>query len=162
LIADLISRSRPQPLNLHADNGNAMRVATLRITAGGDGFARILCQCFQTTTPTQIHCSERTSTGPTSPADHLPAMTRYEVGGGVCRLAQPPTPPQRHQIRDAPSAAQRCRHRNLQEARGRLRKGPSGQSNSIEPNYPLLASTQRSEDQKATRRARTDLGAILN
>jgi hypothetical protein len=51
------------------------------------------------------------------------------------------------------SASQRRRHGNLQAASRGLREGPSSPSNTLEPNHPLLASTRRSVDQQATRRA---------
>ena len=61
------------------------------------------------------------------------------LGGGVCRLVQPPASPQRHQIRDAPTTPLRPSRWNLPTPRPCLRAGPSTASPSMEPIHPLLA-----------------------
>jgi hypothetical protein len=84
------------------------------------------------------------------------------MGGSICGLVQPPAPPQRHQIRDAPPAPQWSRQGHLPAASRGLRESPPGQSNALEPKHTLLGSTQRCVDQQANRGARTDPGATIN
>ena len=84
------------------------------------------------------------------------------MGGSICGLVQPPAPPQRYQIRDAPPAPQWIRHGYLPAASGGLRGRPPGQSNALERCHPLLESASRSVDKQATGRARSGPGATLN
>ena len=84
------------------------------------------------------------------------------MGGSICGLVQPPAPPQRDQIRDAPPAPQWSRHGHLPAASGGLRGRPPCQSNALERCHPLLESTGRSVDKQATGRARTGPGVTLN
>ena len=73
-LRERISKGRKQPLVLHADNGNAMRAATLEsrwkswVYSGPSPG-----QESQTTTPTRNPCSAQRSTGLTTPAGHSPA-----------------------------------------------------------------------------------------
>ena len=84
------------------------------------------------------------------------------MGVCICGLVQPPAPPQRDQIRDAPPAPQWSRQGHLPAASRGLRGRPPGQSNALEPKHPLLAPTRRSVDQQATGRARTALGVTID
>ena len=84
------------------------------------------------------------------------------MGGVVCGLVQPPAPPQRDQIRNAPPASQWISHGYLQAASLGLRGRPPCQSNALERCHPLLESTSRSVDKQANRRARSAPGATLN
>ena len=84
------------------------------------------------------------------------------MGGVVRGLVQPPAPPQRDQIRDAPPAPQWSSQGNLPAASGGLRGRPPCQSNSLERCHPLLESAGRSVDKQATGRARSAPGATLN
>ena len=64
-----------------------------------------LGQGSQTTTPTQNPCFVLSSPGRT-PQPALCMQGRgLRMGSCICGLVQPPTPAQRHQIRDAPSAS---------------------------------------------------------
>jgi hypothetical protein len=103
---------------------------------------------------------------PSRPDRTQPALCQQErglpVGGVVCGLVQPPAPPQRDQIRDAPPAPQWIRRGNLPAASRGLRGRPPGQSNALERCHPLLESAGRSVDQQANRGAKTDPGATLN
>ena len=84
------------------------------------------------------------------------------MGVCICGLVQPPAPPQRDQIRDAPPAPQWSRHGYLPAASGGLRGRPPCQSNALERCHPLLESAGRSVDKQANRRARSAPGATLN
>ncbi len=142
---------------------NAMRGATLESRLEEMGCAQILFQAKAQRQPSP----EPVPNGQVPARLPQPAICQQRrgvrVGGGICGLVQPPAPPQRHQIRDAPSAAQRCREGNLPTASRGLREGTSLPSKTLEPKHPLLASTRRSVDQQATRRrARTDHGATLD
>ena len=83
------------------------------------------------------------------------------MGGSFCGLVQPPAPPQRHQVRHAPSASQRCCNRNLPGACPGLREGAPGPSQTLEPIHSLLAPTRRSVDQQATSRPKIRSGVIV-
>ena len=83
------------------------------------------------------------------------------MGGSICGLVQPPAPPQRDQIRDAPPAPQWSRHGHLPAASGGLRGRPPCQSNALERCHPLLESAGRSVDKQATGRARTGPGVTI-
>ena len=83
------------------------------------------------------------------------------MGVCICGLVQPPAPPQRDQIRNAPPASQWSCHGHLPAARGGLRGRPPCQSNALERCHPLLESTGRSVDKQATGRARTGPGVTL-
>ena len=84
------------------------------------------------------------------------------MGGTICGLVQPPAPPQRHQIRDAPPASQWSSQGNLPAASRGLRGRTPCQSNSLEPEHSLLAPTRRSVDQQATGRERTGPGVNVD
>jgi hypothetical protein len=121
-----------------------------------------LGQGSQTTTPTQNPCSERSSIGRATPAGPMAARTRLRMGSCICGLVQPPAPPQRHQVRDAASAPQRIRKGNLPAASRGLRRRTPCQSNALEPEHLLLATTRRGVDQQANRGAQSGPGATLN
>ncbi len=107
-----------QPLILHADNGNAMRGATLESRLEEMGVLRSFSRPRVS--------NDNHLVGITVPNAQVPARLPepaireqrrgLRVGGGVCGLVKPPTPPQRHQVRHAPSASQRSRHGNLPAA----------------------------------------------
>ena len=84
------------------------------------------------------------------------------MGVCICGLVQPPAPPQRDQIRDAPPAPQWSRHGYLPAASGGLRGRPPCQSNALERCHPLLESAGRSVDKQATGRARTGPGVTID
>ena len=84
------------------------------------------------------------------------------MGGSICGLVQPPAPPQRDQICDAPPAPQRNRQGHLPAESLGLRGRPPCQSNALERCHTLLESTGRSVDKQANRRARSAPGATLN
>jgi hypothetical protein len=71
-LRERISKRRRQPLILHADNGNAMRAATLESRLEELGVLRLSHghEC-PTTIPTPNRCSERLSIGPITPASLL-------------------------------------------------------------------------------------------
>ena len=84
------------------------------------------------------------------------------MGVCICGLVQPPTPPQRDQIRNAPPASQWSCQGYLPAASRGLRDRPQGQSNALEPYYPLLESAGRSVDKQANRRARSGRRATVD
>ena len=84
------------------------------------------------------------------------------MGFFFCGLVQPPAPPQRHQIRDAPPASQGKSHGHLPAASRGLRGRPRCKSNALERCHPLLESTGRSVDQQTNRGAKTEPGVTIN
>jgi putative transposase len=69
------------PLILHADNGNAMRGATLESRLEEMGVLRSFSRPrVSNDNPTQNHCSVRSNTGLITPAGPLPARTRPANG----------------------------------------------------------------------------------
>ena len=80
-LRELISKGRRQPLVLHADNGNAMRAATLESRLEELAVLRSFSRPrVRTTTPTPNRCSAQRSTGLITPDGHLPARTRPASG----------------------------------------------------------------------------------
>jgi putative transposase len=158
----LWQQQRQQPrLILHADNGSAMRAATLEVTAGGawGTAARFQGPGCRTTTPTPRRCSARPNTAPTTPAGPLPARKRPASGrAAFVDWYVHRAPPQRHPVRDARSSGTvepGCCHLSASEplvyeqARDRPTRGGGARSN------PLLATTRRCLDQSTHRMTRT-------
>ena len=143
------SHQCPQPpLILHADNGNAMRGATLESRLEEMGVLRSFSRPrIPNDNPYSESLFRTFKFRPDYP--NRPFASKDEACvwvSGICGLVQPPAPPQRHQIRDAPSAAQRSGHGNLPASLRGLRDSPPGKSITQEPKHPLLASTRRSVD----------------
>jgi putative transposase len=111
-LRERISKGRPQPLILHADNGNAMRQPLWK-----DGWRSWGCsgpspdQGSATTTPTQSRCSTPCRRSPAErlvpaglPPAAIPERGRGLQLGGSIRFV---TPSQRH----SGKAIEICRHR---------------------------------------------------
>jgi transposase InsO family protein len=119
-------QSHQAPLILHADNGNALAAGFREAIesghvgepAGGTGSAAI------------VHAAARQQRQPLLgipvPNGHIPSRLPQSavclqsggvrVGSGLCRLVQPPAPPQQHQIRHARPAPQWSRQDHLPAA----------------------------------------------
>ena len=73
-LRERISKGRKQPLILHADNGNAMRAATLE--SRPVVFSYLAREhAYPTTTRTRNRCATQSDTGLTTPAGHSSAKT---------------------------------------------------------------------------------------
>ena len=134
------------------------------ITAGGDGRAQILFPAKGLKRQPLLRIpvpNAQVSAGLPQPALCLQGRG-LRMGSCICGLVQPPAPPQRHQVRDATSAPQGSSQGNLPAASRGLRGRTPCQSNSLEPEHPLLAPTRRSVDQQATGRERTGPGVNVN
>jgi len=133
-------------------------------TAGGDGGAEILLQAKALQRQPLLGIPVPNGQVPARlPQTAIHQQRRCQrMGGDLFRSVQPPAPPQRHQVRDAPPAPQWSLHRNLQAASRGLRDRPPGQSNALEPEHPLLAPTRQSVDQQVNRGAQSDPGATIN
>ena len=101
-LKDRISKTRKQPLILHAENGNAMRAATLESRPAELGVLRsfsIPRVCIDNMYSQSLFRVVWTksrgagSIGLITPENHLPSKPILSVGGRVCRLVHPPTPP---------------------------------------------------------------------
>jgi transposase InsO family protein len=112
-LRERISKGRPSPLILHADNGSAMRAATLESRLEELGVLR----CFfrprvRNDNSTRNRCSTPCRRSPAErlkpaglPPEAIPKRRAgLRLGGGICGLVQPPAPPQRHPVRDTRSA----------------------------------------------------------
>ena len=75
-------------------------------------------------------------------------------------LVQPPAPPQRHPVRDAPPAPQRPGQRDLSAPFPCLRAGPPATSPSLVAVHPLLASAGGGLDQSTPYRKRPRTGYV--
>jgi hypothetical protein len=101
-----------QPHDLHAHSGNTIRAASLQIWLLGAGrpYPRSHASGFNRQSLLGIPFAPLTTVQTTqvgrSPAWRRPARERRLLG-----LVQPPTPPQRDQVRYAPSVLQRVCHR---------------------------------------------------
>jgi len=150
-LRERISRPRPQPLILHADNGNAVAAGFREAIAGrnagkssgGAWCAQVLLQAEgqqrQPLLGIAVPNGEIQTGIPQAPLPQPGGGLR--LGDGVCGLVQPPAPPQRHPIRNARTAAQRpgCRHRPSTGCC--LRAGSPTAPAAMEPQHPLLATT---------------------
>ncbi len=122
------------PLILHADNGNAMRGATLESRLEEMG---VLRSFSRPRVSNDNPYSESLFRAVKYRPDYPRRLFTFKHEGiewvaTLCRLVQPPAPPQRHQIRDAPPAPQWSRQQSA-SSEPRATRPPPGLSNSLEP-----------------------------
>jgi len=98
-------------LVLHADNGNAMRAATLESRLEELGILRSFSRPrVSNDNPYSESLFRTVKYRPDYPPQTLLLQrSSLSVGRRVRRLVQPPTPPQRDQIRDTPATSRRVR-----------------------------------------------------
>lgn len=108
-LRERISKGRRQPLILHAENGNAMRAATLERRLEELAVLRSFSRPRVSNDNLYSESLFRAAKyRPDSPSRLFASKGRcLPMGGGICGLVQPPAPPQRYQVRDALPAAQR-------------------------------------------------------
>ncbi|WP_255094483.1 DDE-type integrase/transposase/recombinase [Synechococcus sp. J7-Johnson] len=155
-LRERISRSRPQPLMLHADNGNAMRAATLENRLEELGVLRSFSRPrVSNDNPYSESLFRTVKYRPDYPRRPHPQQRRcLPVGGGIRGLVHPPALPQRHPVRDPPPAPQRRARRTLPSSRPRLRAVTSAAPPSLESKHPLLATPGVGLDQSTASRKR--------
>jgi hypothetical protein len=171
-LRERISKVRPQPLILHANNGNAVAAGFRAAIAGGDagepaggaGSAQILLQAKGE--------QRQPLLGVVVPYREIPAglpeasfpdrRGGLRLGGGIRGLVQPPASPQRHPVCDAIPATQRRSRCNQPTAGPRLRAGTSTSSAPLEPVNPLLASAGGGLDQSAASGQKPNSGYVDN
>jgi len=105
-LRERISKGRSQTLILYAVNANGMRAQRWR-AAWKNWSSSDLSQSHgcRTTTRIQNRCSGKQCTGLINRAGDLPAGKRPTNGSRLFGLLKPPAPPQRHQVRDPPTAS---------------------------------------------------------
>jgi len=108
-LRERISKGRKQPLILHADNGNAMRAATLESRLEELGVLRSFSRPrVSNDNPYSESLFRTVKYRPEYPRKPFASKKQgLSVGRRIRRLVQPPTPPQRDQIREAHPASQR-------------------------------------------------------
>jgi hypothetical protein len=119
-LPERISKGRPQPLILHADNGNAVAAGFREAIAGGRpgiptggawGTQVFLQTKGQQRQPLLGIAFPHLEIPAGLPPAAIPERGRgLQLGGSICGLVQRSAPPQRHPVRDAISAPQRQSH----------------------------------------------------
>ena len=106
-LRERISKGRPQPLILHADNGNAMRAATLESRLEELGVLRSFSRPRESNDNPYSEALFRTAKyRPEYPSRPF-AGGGLPVGGGIRALVRASAPPQRDQVRDPAATAKR-------------------------------------------------------
>ena len=152
------------PLILHADNGNAMRGATLESRLEEMGVLRSFSRPrVSNDNPYSESLFRTVKYRPDYPS--RPFASKDEACEWVAAFVDWYNHRHRHSGIKFVTPHQRhsgSRHGNLPAASRCLRDSPPGKSNTLEPIHSLLAPTRRSVDQQATRGARSDPRATLN
>ncbi len=159
-LRERISKGRPQPLILHADNGNAVAAGFRAAIAcgdageppGGAGCAQILLQTKGEQRQPLLGVAVPHREIPTGLTAEAVAERRggLRLGGGIRGLVQPPASPQRGSSSDQPTPCLR------------LRAGTSRSSTPLEPVHPLLASAGGGLDQSTASGQEPSSGYIGN
>jgi transposase InsO family protein len=141
------------PLTLHADNGSAMKGATMKVTMERLGVIAA-GPAFPTTIRSRRRCS-----GPASMCRHgrrraLLHRRGAPLGGGRRSLVQHRTSPQCHPLRHSRAAPSRRRPGPARQASPRLSGRPRPASRAMVWNDPKLAADRRGLAQPATPRHR--------
>ena len=146
-------QSHQQPLILHADNGNAMRAATLESRLEELGVLRSFSRPRVSNDNPYSESLFRTAKyRPDYPS--RPFASKAEACEWVAAFVDWYNHRHRHsgmKFVTPHQPPQRCRHRNLPGTHPGLRKGSPGPPKTLEPIHSLLAPTSSGVDQQATR-----------
>jgi hypothetical protein len=156
-------QSHQQTLILHADNGNAMRAATLESRLEELGVLRSFSRPRVSNDNPYSESLFRTAKyRPDYPS--RPFASKAEACEWVAAFVDWYNHRHRHsgmKFVTPHQPPQRCRHRNLPGTHPGLRKGSPGPPKTLEPIHSLLAPTSSGVDQQATRWPPIQSGATI-